>query len=454
MTLEETYSQIDQLRKELDELRPLSPEVERKIMDKFRLDWNFHSSKIEGNSLTFGETRNLLLHGITANGKPLRDHFEIEGHDEAVKLLTEIISLERPLTEGFIRELHETILKKPYEVDAITPDGKPTKRFIKIGNYKETQNHVVTKTGEIFRFAEPGKDTEAQMTDLLNFYHKELKGSDLHSVWLASIFHYKFILIHPFDDGNGRIGRILMNIILMQKGYPPVIIKENDKENYYRVLRLADGGDLESFVIYIGEQLIRSLDLMIKGAKGGNIDEPEDWDKKIALLKKKVQSVNSENDFITYKAYQAIVDIYNKSLKKLFLSVIEQVNKFTEFYADSSFLLGANENFIPVPIENAFEMIEEEYIYDNDRLNELKLQCALTIFLKGGLEDIQDILNMRVVFHESYYEIHIFPPMSSSPVYYKKRYHQLIDDSEILKISTQVKQSFYNVVEYHFNQLK
>lgn len=106
------------LKKQIDALRPLKPEDEVRIMQKFRLDWNYHSNNLEGNSLTFGETKALLLFGITAQGKPLQDHIEITGHNEAVNWVLDIIKQERPLTENFIRELHKLILKEPYEVDS------------------------------------------------------------------------------------------------------------------------------------------------------------------------------------------------------------------------------------------------------------------------------------------------------------------------------------------------
>jgi Fic family protein len=117
-------------KKELDLLRPLSPDQEQRIMQKFRLDWNYHSNNIEGNSLNYGETKALLLHNITAQGKPLKDHIEIKGHNEAILWIEDIVRNEKPLTETFIRELHKLILKEPYEVDAITVDGNPTNKLI------------------------------------------------------------------------------------------------------------------------------------------------------------------------------------------------------------------------------------------------------------------------------------------------------------------------------------
>jgi len=142
------------LKLELDKLRPIPKECEGKIMQKFRLDWNYHSNHLEGNSLTFGETKMLILHGITAQGKPLKDHFEITGHNEAIKWVEEIVKGEFPLTENFIRQLHLLLLKEPYEADAITSDGQPTRITIEVGKYKSRPSHVKTKTGEIFYFDE------------------------------------------------------------------------------------------------------------------------------------------------------------------------------------------------------------------------------------------------------------------------------------------------------------
>ena len=90
------------LKKELDNLRPISKEDELRIMQKFKLDWNYHSNNLEGNSLTYGETKALILFGLTAQGKPFRDHLEVTGHNEAIDWIVEVVKQERPLTENFI----------------------------------------------------------------------------------------------------------------------------------------------------------------------------------------------------------------------------------------------------------------------------------------------------------------------------------------------------------------
>jgi Fic family protein len=229
------------LKKELDSLRPLNREQEQRIMQKFRLDWNFHSNHLEGNSLTYGETKALILFGITAQGKPLKDHLEIEGHNEAIEWVTERVKGEYPLTESFIRELHQLLLKAPYWVNAFTPEGAPTRKKVEIGQYKSQENYVLTDTGEVLRFASP-RDTPVMMEDMMKWYQEKALSDSVNPILLAAEFHYRFIRIHPFDDGNGRAARILMNFILMKYGFPPVIIKTQDKSNYLSALRQADSG--------------------------------------------------------------------------------------------------------------------------------------------------------------------------------------------------------------------
>ncbi|MEQ9438837.1 MAG: Fic family protein [Cyclobacteriaceae bacterium] len=326
------------LKKDLDVLRPISKADELRIMQKFRLDWNFHSNNLEGNSLTYGETKALILFGLTAQGRPFKDSLEMRGHDEAIKWIEEIIKEERPLTENFIRQLHELILKEDYEVDAITPDGKPTKKWVRIGTYKTEPNHVLTKTGEIFRFATP-EETPAKMHDLIEWYRTK-KQQDINPILIAAEFHYRFIRIHPFDDGNGRTARILMNFILMQFGYPPVIIKTQDKENYFAALRQADAGMIGPFIEYIASNLVRSLEIMIKGAKGEDIEEPNDLDKEISLLKMRLESAGKKIDIKKNK--EVITDFYNRSIIPLFRKFILTSNKFDAFYLEKEYSLYEN----------------------------------------------------------------------------------------------------------------
>ena len=265
----EILDRVEQLKTELDALRPIDPDAEGRIMQKFRLDWNYHSNNLEGNSLTYGETKALILFGITAQGKPLKDHFEITGHNEAINWVLNLVKGETELTEVFIRELHTLVLKEASYKEALTPDGNPTRRKIEVGKYKTQPNHVITVTGETFYFAS-SEETAAKMQELVKWFRTEKTKTDLNPIVLSTLFHYRFIQIHPFDGGNGRVARILMNFILMQFGYLPVIIDTEDKENYYRVLTLADADQLDPFVEYIAANLVESFVKFISYLRGQN----------------------------------------------------------------------------------------------------------------------------------------------------------------------------------------
>lgn len=280
------------LKMKLDQLRPISEEQENRIMQKFRLDWNYHSNHLEGNSLTYGETKALILFGITAQGKPLKDTLEITGHNEAINWVIEMVKGERPLTENFIRELHALLLQDSYK-ETKDADGKIVPIKITPGKYKTTPNHVQTATGEIFYFATP-EETPSKMFDLLHWYNEKIANKNSNPLLISAEFHYKFIRIHPFDDGNGRTARILMNFILMQFGFPPVIIKTEDKTNYFAALQFADAGNIESFINYIAHNLIRSLTIMIAGANGEDIEEDDDLDKEIKKLEQKINLLKSK----------------------------------------------------------------------------------------------------------------------------------------------------------------
>ncbi len=282
--LQPLLEKIDRLRAEIDKLRPLSPEQEARVMQKFRLDWNFHSNSIEGNSLTYGETIAFLMEGLTAKGKPFKDHLDIKGHNEGIDYLMEIIKNRQHLTEKAIRELHKIILVEPYKTPAKTPDGQAAEKTVHLGQYKSLPNHVKTPTGEIHYYATP-EETPAKMSDLMAWLQEHQEKKDLHPVMLAAIFHYRFVAIHPFDDGNGRMSRLLMNLLLMHYHYPPVVIKQQERNAYYYALRQADAGDLSPFIEFIGENLIHSMEIYLRGARGESIEETDDLDKEIALLK-------------------------------------------------------------------------------------------------------------------------------------------------------------------------
>jgi Fic family protein len=416
--------EILNFKAELDAFHPLSKEVEARIMQKFRLDWNYHSNHIEGNSLNYGETKALILFGVTAQGKPLKDHLEITGHNEALNWIIDLVKQEKPLTENFIRELHTLLLKEPYEKKSISQDGKTVlTRRIEVGKYKTEPNHVLTQTGEIFRFATP-EETPAKMHDLILWFREKSKKNEVNPIELATEFHYKFIRIHPFDDGNGRTARILMNFILMQFGYPPVIIKTEDKENYFAVLRLADAGNLEPFKEYIALNLLHSLELMIKGAKGEKIEEEDDLDKELTLLKNELK-VNLSPSNKILKNKEVLIDLFENSVLNLIEKFIKSCEKFNDFYIKTDFYLVINDKIC--------ESIDDDFLENgkkliDDDIDWISLDYRYEIFNYSNYEDKIHVSRIYFEFLNSKYIIKTY---NSTDCNIEKLYSEKLNKIEI-----------------------
>ena len=315
--------EIDRLKEELDALRPLPPDVLGQIEQKLRIESNYHSNAVEGNHLTLGETRSLILHGLTASGKPMRDHLDIEGHDEAVKAMEDAVRRNESLNEVFIRNLHQVLLKEPYENDSITPDGQPVKRRIAIGEYKTQPNNVRTSTGEIYYFTPPDQVKPA-MGDLIDWYRKQEDEGE-HPIVIAATFHYRFTRIHPFDDGNGRMARLLMNMILIKHGYTVAIIPTEERGQYINSLTQADKTeDLTESITYIAACCKYTLNLHLKAARGEDIEDVEDIDKEILLFKRSLEK--GTRDTINAREYA------DKVLYPLLFYCEEKLEQFSDVF--------------------------------------------------------------------------------------------------------------------------
>ena len=280
---------ISALKNQLDGLRPLPPTVLARIEQKLRLEANYNSNAIEGNTLTLGETRSLILHGLTAHGKPLRDHLDIEGHDNAVKAIEAAVRDDQELNGVFIRNLHRVLLKEPYKTKAETPNGQLIERPISLGEYKTIPNNVRTSTGETYFFTPPEQVKQA-MSDLIDWYRARERGGE-HPIIVAATFHYRFVRIHPFDDGNGRMARLLMNMILIKHGFTVAMIRQDNRDEYLDRLEQADKTeDLTAFIDYIAHCCEYALNLYLRAARGELIDDINDIDKEIALFKQSLMS--------------------------------------------------------------------------------------------------------------------------------------------------------------------
>ena len=271
-------------------MRPLDAEQLGKAMQRLRLEWTYHSNAIEGNSLTYGETRALLMHGVTAQGKPLKDHLDVKGHREALNFLERFVQAEEPLTLAAVREIHRVLLGEPYEAVAETPEGLRVRRAVTPGEFKTQPNHVVTETDETHYYARP-EETPALMQDLVDDYRagwSQVEAGGVDAVVFASDLHHRFAAIHPFDDGNGRMARLLMNLVLMRAGYPPAVIRQENRPAYYGALAEADAGDLDALVRFVAGELEATLDLYLRTLRGE--PDPTAFSRRVALLKKEVET--------------------------------------------------------------------------------------------------------------------------------------------------------------------
>ena len=272
MNLREVDKTIKELFQEWQSLKPLKKKYEEKLNKKIRLDWNYNSNHIEGNALTYRQTELLLIFGRCDGGHLERNYMEMRGHDVAIKKIKESAQdKNRQLTETDIRELNKIILKESFWKEAQTFDGKKTRKEIIPGQYKTQPNHVRTQTGDIFKFTDP-LDVPHEMKDLMEWFNEKLKKSIPSLASFIAELHHRFILIHPFDDGNGRIARLWINYTLLYLDHPPLIIQSEDKENYIAALNKADMGDRDSLAIYLGKILISWFNTAIEAAKGEDSD--------------------------------------------------------------------------------------------------------------------------------------------------------------------------------------
>jgi Fic family protein len=267
-------NKIETLYKEWLSIQPVNEEIQQRLDRKFMLEFNYNSNHIEGNTLTYGQTELLLLFGRVVGEAKMKDLEEMKAHNVCLKMtIAEAGEKDRPLTESFIRILHQTMLREDYTVYRQLPGGVNSSYVVHAGCYKTRPNSVITPTGERFEYASP-EETPALMTDLIQWYNQAEADGILTPVELAAMFHYRYIRIHPFEDGNGRIARLLMNYILLRHDYPMIVIRSKNKKTYLEALGKADknigpvpsdgaNATLEQasdFVSYITKQVEQTLE--------------------------------------------------------------------------------------------------------------------------------------------------------------------------------------------------
>lgn len=246
-TVRKSYSplleQIDALKKQLDSCRPLTPAEVEAIREVFLVEHTYNSNAIEGNTLTLQETA-LVLQGITIDRKPLKDHLEAVGYKEAFQYVEELAKQDKQLTDFEIKSIHSLVL-------ADRPEDKGTFRRVN-----------VRIAGAITEPVQPYL-IEPKIEELLEDYKNW--AQTMHVVERVALFHLRFESIHPFIDGNGRTGRLLMNLQLIKEGLPAVNIKYTDRRSYYDAFdEYARTGSADAMTKLIGEAVVARLREMVE----------------------------------------------------------------------------------------------------------------------------------------------------------------------------------------------
>ena len=206
---ESLLTQIDRKKVELESRRPLTAGEVARLNEEFIVEYTYNSNAIEGNTLTLRET-DLVLRGLTIDGKPLKDHMEAVGHKEAFDFVSELVKDNVPISEGIIKQIHYLVLADKREDRGV---------------YRRVPVHIM---GAQHDPVQPYL-IKPKMEQLLY----DFAASTEHIVTKLARFHIEFEGIHPFIDGNGRTGRLLVNLELMKSGFPPIDIKFTDRIAYY-----------------------------------------------------------------------------------------------------------------------------------------------------------------------------------------------------------------------------
>jgi len=239
------FSRIDSLKEELTKRRPLTQGELKQLQEEFLVEFTYNSNAIEGNTLTLQETA-MVLEGITIDKKPLKDHLEAVGHRDAFHYVQQLVSNHEAFSEKVIKDIHSLVL-----IDMPEDRGVYRRIPVKImGAFHEPPQPYLVPI---------------EMEQLV----AEFENTKLHPIEIAALFHLKFEGVHPFIDGNGRTGRLILNFTLMQNAYPPINVKFADRRRYYECFDMYYRDDTAEPMVrmvaeYVQERLEEYLKLLIE----------------------------------------------------------------------------------------------------------------------------------------------------------------------------------------------
>ncbi|AKB29051.1 Huntingtin interacting protein E-like protein [Methanosarcina siciliae T4/M] len=273
---EELLARIDEKMKQLNSMRPIPADALSRLHEEMRLVHTYHSNAIEGNTLTLQETKLVLEEGLTIGGKSLREHLEATNNAKAFDRMEELAKKKRAIDNIAIQEIHEIVTRSILE-DA----GRYRTRNVRIAG------------------AVKAPPDWSKIVKLMDELIEKVAESKVHPIETASFLHHRFVEIHPFSDGNERVARLLTNLYLISRDCPPVVLKKEDREKYYKFLRAADAGNLGPFANFIAKAVDENLTLYL--SISGGKDE-------LMPLKELATETPYSQEYLSLRARQGLLD--------------------------------------------------------------------------------------------------------------------------------------------------
>jgi len=245
--IKEFLARIDEKKKKLDNCRPLPPELVKNLADWFAVDYTYNSNAIEGNTLSLSETALVVEKGITIGGKTIREHLEAINHMQAIDFIKQLSQKQRTdIATDDILAIHKIVLQKIDDYHA--------------GVFRKINVRVAGSSTIFPNYTK----VPLLMVDFMQWLHT----TNEHPIIIAALAHFKLVSIHPFVDGNGRTSRLLMNLLLLQAGYPFAIIKNESRAAYINALEKAQlTQNLDDFYMIVLNALEVSMDIYLKAAE-------------------------------------------------------------------------------------------------------------------------------------------------------------------------------------------
>jgi Fic family protein len=301
--LQPSFDRLYEKKALLHEARPLPQIALQKIQEALSVEWTYNSNSIEGNTLTLQETQLVLQEGITIKGKSLREHFEAKNHELALQHLYKLIKPNYKLNDSDILDLHRYVLRSIEEDYA----GRLRSGGVRISG----ANFVPPNARKVPDLLE----------ELIQFVLDN--PMQLNDIELATVFHHKFVWIHPFFEGNGRTVRLAMNLLLLKVGFTPAIILSTDRKKYYTALNSANNGNYYKLSLLMVQALERTMNIYI-----GSLPDNDMGFMEISNLVRE-ESLPYGQEYISLLARQGKIDAYKEGRNWLTTkdAVMEYISK-------------------------------------------------------------------------------------------------------------------------------